>query len=218
MAKKKKVSRKELLKKPDEFITLSTRTLNWAKDNYKIVILIGSAVILLAALYFGYSAYRNRQERLSQEKYFTALGNQDQEKKLKQLEEIIKDYSGTQASQSARVTAGNLYYDKKDYDQAIASYQSALKYGKFPPAFRTMIRENLAYAFEEKGDLAQAAKTLSTITQEGTFLKEDSLMNLARVYQKMGKKEEAKAIYRTILNEFPHSVYRQIVQERLAGL
>ncbi len=34
MAGKKKISKKELLKKPDEFITLSTRTLNWVKDNY----------------------------------------------------------------------------------------------------------------------------------------------------------------------------------------
>jgi predicted negative regulator of RcsB-dependent stress response len=219
MAGKKKISRKELLKKPDEFITISTRTLNWVKKNTMTVLWVGSGLILVLALYFGYSAYRNRQERLSHEKYFASLEVADPDKKWKQREEIIKDYPGTQAAQSARVSAGHLYYQKKDFTQAVSSYQSALKNGKFPPAFKILIMSNLANALEQKGDLEQAVKTFSEITQmDGNFLKEDALLNLARVYQKMGKKAEAKTTYRTFLNTFPQSPYGSMVKDRLAGL
>jgi predicted negative regulator of RcsB-dependent stress response len=219
MAGKKKISRKELLKKPDEFITLSTRTLNWAKDNYLKVICIGSGLVLILILYFGYSAYRSRQERLSHEKYFSSLEIMDPDKKLKQLEEIIRDYPSTKAAQSSWVTVGHLYYQKKDFSKAVSSYQAALNNGKFSPALKTLILGNLAHAYEQKGDLLQAAKTLTEITQsQGNLLKEDSLLNLARVYQKMGKKAEAKTTYQTFLKSFPQSAYGPMVKDQLTGL
>lgn len=219
MAGKKKISRKELLKKPDEFITLSTRTLNWVKDNYQKVIWIGSGIVLVLILFFGYSAYRNREEKQGHEKYFSSLEVSDPDQKLKKLEEIIKDYPRTKAAYSALVTAGHLYFQKKNFPRAVSSYQTALDKGKFPPAFRTLIQGNLAYAYEQKGDLQQAAKTFAEITQsKENLLKEDSLINLARVYQKMGKKAEAKATYQTFLKSFPQSIYAKVVKDRLAGL
>lgn len=219
MAGKKKISRKELLKKPDEFITLSTRTLNWAKENYLKVIFIGSGLVLLLILYFGYSAYRIRQERLGHEKYFSSLEITDPDKKIKQLEEIIRDYPGSKAAQYSRVTVGHLYYQKKDFSKAISSYQAALNNGKFSPALRTLILSNMGYAYEQKGDLPQAAKTLTEITQsQVNLLKEDSLLNLARLYQKMGKKAEAKTTYQTFLKSYPQSAYGPMVKDHLAGL
>jgi tetratricopeptide (TPR) repeat protein len=143
----------------------------------------------------------------------------DPDQKLKILEEILKDYPRTKAAQSSWVTAGHLYYQKKDFSRAVSSYQSALNNGKFPPTFKTLILDNLAYAYEQKGDLQQAAKTLSEITQgQENLLKENSLLNLARVYQKMGKKAEAKTTYRTFLKSFPQSVYSNMVKDQLAGL
>ena len=92
MAGKKKISKKELLKKPDEFITLSTRTLGWVKDNASKAIWIVSGLVLLLVLYFGYTAYRNRQERLGHEKYFSSLEITDPDQKLKKLEEMVKRF------------------------------------------------------------------------------------------------------------------------------
>lgn len=219
MAGKKKISRKELLKKPDEFITFSTRSLNWVKENPKKVIWVSSGVILLLILYVGYSAYQNRQEKLGHEEYFSSLGITDPDQKLKKLEQIIKDYPRTKAAYASWVTSGHLYYQKKDFSKAVIAYQSALNKGKFPPAFKKPILGNLAYAYEQKGDFQQAAKTFSEITQgQDDLLKEDSLLNLARIYQKMGKKAEAKTTYQNFLKSFPKSIYANMVKDRLAGL
>jgi predicted negative regulator of RcsB-dependent stress response len=219
MPKGRKISRKELLKKPDEFITLSSRILNWVKDNVQKTIWIGSGLVLVLMIYFGYSAYQNRQERMAHERYFSSLEISDQDKKLKQLNEIINDYPRTKAASDSRVTVGHLYYQKKDFPRAVSAYQTALTKGSFPQAFKTLILENLAYALEQKGDLQEAAKTFSEIAQgKEIFLKEDVLLSLARVYQRMGKSQETKSTYQTFLTSFPKSIYAPMVKERLARL
>jgi predicted negative regulator of RcsB-dependent stress response len=219
MAKGKKISRKELLKKPDEFITLSTRIIIWVKENVQKVIWIGSGAILVLVVYFGYTAYQNRQERLAHEKYFSSLELTDTEKKIKMLEEVINEFPRTKGASDSLVTAGHLYYQKKNFTRAVASYQAALAKGNFPPVFKFLISENLAYALEQKGDLQQAAKTFSEIAQgKENFLKEDVLLSLARIYEKLKKPQEAKSTYQTFLQSFPKSIYASMVKERLAGL
>ncbi len=208
-----------MLKRPDEFLTLSTRTLNWVKDNYQKAIWVGSGIVFLLILYFGYSAYQNRQERLAHEKYFLSQELTDSDQKIKQMEGITKDYPRTRAAYTSWVTLGHLYYQKKDFPRAVSAYQTALSKGKFPPAVKTLILENLAYTLEQKGDLPQAAKTFSEIAQgKENLLKEDALLSQARVYQKMGKPQEVKASYQAFLKSFPKSVYAPMVKDRLARL
>jgi predicted negative regulator of RcsB-dependent stress response len=215
----KNISKKELLKKPDEFITLSNKTLNWTRENYKTVIGGIAGIIIILAAYFGYTAYRNHQENLGHEKYFSSQEQADSAQKEKQLEGVIKDYPGTQGAYMAMVSAGNAFYQNKDYAKAIASYQMALDKGNFPLEILTLIRENLAYAYEAKGDYPLAVKAYSEIAQgKEAFQKEETLISLARVYQKMGKKDEAKKTYQDFIKMYPNSVYANLVRDKISKL
>ncbi len=219
MARKKRITKKELLKKPDEFISLSSQILNWVKENYQKTIWISSGVVLALILVFGYSAYRNRQERQAHEKYFSSLELTDPAQRIKMLEGIVKDYPRTKAAYSSWVTLGQLYYQKKDFPRAAWAYRSALNQGKFPPSFKVLILEDLAYAYEQEGNLQQAANTFLEVSHgKEKFLKEDVLLSLARVYQKMGKTQEVKATYQNFLKSFPKSVYAPLVKDRLGRL
>ncbi|MEW6187663.1 MAG: tetratricopeptide repeat protein [Thermodesulfobacteriota bacterium] len=219
MAGKKKISKKELLKKPDEFITFSNRAFNWIKDHTRMTIAVVSGVILVVVFFFGLTTYQKRQDRLGHEKYFSALENGNPDQKLKKLEEVIGNYPRTKAAQTARVNLADLYYQKKDFPRAISAYQSALEKGKFSGDIKTLILGNLAYAYEQKGDLQQAVSVFSRISQEKeSVIQEDSLLNLGRVYLKMGKKNEAKATYQNFIKTFPKSPYLTMVKDKLAGL
>ena len=213
---KRKITKKELLKKPDEFITFSNRSYNWIRIHLRSVLWVVSGIILLAALYLAYGTYQNYQERLAHEAYFSAYPVTDPGQKIKKLEDLVADYPRTKGAASARVTLGHLYYQKGESAKAIAAYQGALDRSGFPANIRIMIQESLAYAYEQKGDLPQAAKFLSEITlTESTLLKEDAFLALARVYQKMGKTGEAKATYEKFLKSYPKSPYAQVVKDRL---
>ena len=50
-AQKKSISRKELLKKPDEFITTSNKIANWVTIHYQKVIWVGAVIILVAGAF-----------------------------------------------------------------------------------------------------------------------------------------------------------------------
>jgi predicted negative regulator of RcsB-dependent stress response len=219
MPRKKRITKKELLKKPDEFISISSQVLIWVKENYQKAIWIGSGVVLALILVFGYSAYRNWQERQAHEKYFSSQELTDPAQRIKILEGIVKDYPRTKAAYSSWVTLGQLYYQKKDFPRAAWAYRSALNHGKFPPSFKTLILEDLAYAYEEQGNLQQAANTFLEISQrKENFLRQDVLLSLARVYQKMGKTQEVKTTYQTFLKSFPKSIYAPMVKDRLGKL
>jgi tetratricopeptide (TPR) repeat protein len=219
MAGKKKISKKELLKKPDEFITFSNRSFNWIRHHARLTFAIVSGLILVVVFFFGLTTYQKRQDRLSHEKYFAALEIGDPDQKLKRLEEVVNNYPRTRAAQAARVSLADLYYQKKDFPRAIIAYRSALEKGDFSGDIKTLILGNLAYAYEQKGDLQQAVSAFSKITQDKeNILQEESLLNLARVYLKMGKKTEAKATYQNFLKTFPKSPYLILVKDKLAGL
>jgi predicted negative regulator of RcsB-dependent stress response len=219
MAPKKKISRKELLKKPDEFITTSNRIYNWISQNLRTVIGAAAALILAAAAVWGYTAYRSHQETQARQQYFTAVELKEPDQKIKNLQAVTRDFPGTAGSDKAWVSLGHLYFQKKEYPQAIQAYQTALSGGRFTVEFQTLIRENLAYALEEKKDLKGAADLLAQIAN-GTnpLLKENASLNLARVYTKMGKTQEAKTTLQNFLKTYPNSNYAPLVRDRLARL
>ena len=217
--KKKKISRKELLKKPDEFITTSNKIYFWISANRRSMALVGLAVVLTAAAVWGYLTYRSYRETQSQQKYFTALEASDLDQKIKRLKIVADEFPGTRGSDKAWVSLGHLYFQQKEYPAALQAYQTALDRGKFPREFQSLLRENLAYTFEEKGDLKSAAEMFSRILNgSDPMLKENAYLNLARVYIKMGQTKEAKTTYQNFLKAYPQSNYASLVRDRLARL
>jgi len=218
-AARKKMTRKELLKKPDEFITFSNRVYNWVRLHLPKVIIGLSAILLAALLFFGYRTYTQWQENLAHEQYFLSQEEKDPDQKIKKLAALVQDFPRTLAAQNGRIQLGHLYYQKSDFPKAITAYQSALDHGNLPSSLRVMVLESLAYAQEQKGDLPQAARLFSEITRGGQdLLKENAQLSLARVYQKQGKKAEAKSAYQEFLKRFPESPFAQVVKDRINRL
>jgi len=218
-AQKKSISRKELLKKTDEFITTSNKIANWVKVHYQKVIWVGAVVVLVAGAFLGYRAYAAHQEKQGREAYFAALELPEITEKIKKLSSVTADYPRTQGAQKAWISLGHLYYQQKDFTRALNAYRSALSQGKLLPEFHSLTTESLAYVLEEKGDLKGAADTFSQLLKgPDPLLKENALLNLGRVYVKLGQTKEAKSTYQDFLKAFPHSIYAPLVRDRLAKM
>jgi len=218
-AQKKSISRKELLKKPDEFITTSNIIANWVTLHARKVIWVGAVVVLVAGAVFGYRAYAAYQEKQGREAYFAALELPEITPKIKKLSEVTTDYPRTRGAQKAWISLGHLYYQQKDYTRALNAYRSALSRGTLPPEIHSLINESLAYVLEEKGDLKGAADTFNQLLKgSDPLLKENAHLNLARVYTKLGQTKEAKSTYQDLLKSFPNSIYAPLVRDRMAKM
>jgi tetratricopeptide (TPR) repeat protein len=141
----KKITRKQLLKEPDEFITFTGKMIRLVRTyQNQVTITIGIAVSVLL-LFSLIKVFTNRAENnaftlLNQasKKYQSLLVTQDATTALKQVEEdfehILGKYSRYQGGKIARVNYANYCYQAGEYDRAAELYNTALKdFGKIHP-------------------------------------------------------------------------------------
>lgn len=230
MAKAKKPTRKELLKEPDEFLTLSRRTIEFGIA-HKTPILIGVAgffALLLAVAGFQYYTIRaeNRAFSLLREAtaaYEAAAAGGDlksaKEASAEAFETLLDRHAGRTAAKIGRVVYADICYRSGDPAAAAALYEEALGGFENDPALRNLIRLGLAYALEQLGDSEGAIASFRRAAEgQEPVMKEDALFQLAGLYVSTGRTEQGVSLYRRIAEEHPDSLYGKIAREQAARL
>ncbi len=229
MVQKKKVTRKQLLKEPDEFITFSGRLIAFA-TLYKNQIVISVCIILgLIGAMGAFRYYVNSAEEKgfvmlekARLKYDKALQTDGAEKAYEataaDFNAILDDYAGRRAGQFARLFYANICYRAGKVDEAIKHYQQALDVFGDNPSFRNLVLSGLGYAYEFKQDAAQAIKYFEMIVQgDQPLLKDEALFNLGRLYAAERNDQKSTDAYGKIVSEHTESMYYEIAAERIAG-
>lgn len=190
-----------------------------------IAVLAAIAIVLAAGA--GYWWYRERQEdeagRALARAHAALRGEQagDQgnpEEAMRRYREVAEK-RGTRSAEEALVRLGNLQYDAGKVDEAVASFG---EYLAAYPRGRFLLAASLgkSYALETKGDLQEAAKTLSeTLDRE----KEDPLVgevyiSLARLYEGLKKPDEAMRVYGQVVERFEQTQWAQYALKRMGSL
>ncbi len=223
---RKRVTRKELLKEPDEFMTLTGKVIQFVRT-YQQYILYGTSALVLAGLLFsGFRYYRGWQENRA----FTAL-----EKAIEQYEAIdekkadlspakedfrtlVKKYSGYSGGKIGRVIYANICYDSGDYDAAIDAYTKALEDFVDHPSLKTFIKSSIGYAYQAKKNYQAAAEHFEAMVSDpAIYMKDEALFNLGLLYAKLGKPAKSREAFQKILTDYSDSTYIEMVREQLAG-
>ncbi len=226
----KKVTRKQLLKEPDEFITTFGKTVRLATA-YKKHIGIAFAVAIVAGLAFGLlSVLKNRAEdqafallAQANQKYQSSLdANKDPKKALEDakgdFENIVKEYSGYKGGQVARVEFANYCYEGGEYDRAAELFKKALDDFGGDPSYRNFILSGLGYSHEAKKDYEASARYFEMISgSDSRILKDEALFNLGRIYAELGNSEKSVAAYDKLASDYPDSIYIDLIKDQLKG-
>ncbi|MFZ0614532.1 MAG: tetratricopeptide repeat protein [Desulfobacterales bacterium] len=227
MAIKKKVSRKKLLKEPDEFLTHSARLFQFVVTHkYQMLAALGGVILLV--LSFSAWSYHSRQKtnaslaqlQKSLSRYETLRNQKDKgpmqayQEVNADFEQLIADSGDTPGGKMARVIYADICYDAGEADRAIALYQGALQ--DFPqPFYRNQILNGLGYAYEAKHDPAKALEYFDKIaTGSDPVLKAGALFNMGRLYAVQGQEEMSRQAYQKIVADAPQSLYAELARER----
>jgi len=230
MAKKKRVTRKQLLKEPDEFLTFSAKAIRFAAENQKAIsyALIALVVVVLSVALFRYFSHLSERKAyavfeqglahvIGQTPGKTSAHFKDKAKEA--FAEVVRKHPSTRAAELSLPLYADILYEEGAYDQAIGLYQRALKALSQDQTMQRRIWNGLAYAYEGKKDYQTAAQYYEKITgAEGAFLKADAYFNLGRVYEVMGNQESARQAYDRLVKDHPGGVYFQIAKEKLGRL
>jgi outer membrane protein assembly factor BamD (BamD/ComL family) len=227
---KKKVTRKELLKEKDEFITLSERAIIFCKDHARQFSYAGYAVLACILIYLGihtYMKYVNRKAQAIYNDAYTSLleaSKPDADQgKLKQSEDafraVLDKYGLAKVSRLALPQLAHVSFMEGKYDEAIALYRDFISQVPEPSPYRGLGKLALAACYEEKGEYEKAIQTLQEIRDDpGDFLKEQSMLSQARLYRLANQQEKSREILKTFTEEFQSSPSLPLVKSLLNEL
>lgn len=230
MAKKKRVTRKQLLKEPDEFLTFSAKVIRFAAENQRAVLFaaVGLAVALMlfagVRYYFRASEHRAQvllEQALAQYKFEAPAdkGATSRDAAAEHLEKLLSKYPSTSAARLGLVVYGDLSYDRGDYQKALELYQKALEAFSGETTLEKLIWNGLAHAYEAKKDYNSAAGYFQKITDsQDEFMKADAYFDLGRMMEARNRKEEARKAYNKVVKDYPDSAGFRIAKERARSL
>lgn len=226
MAKKKRMTRKQLLKEPDEFITFSGKLIQFGMRyktqlTYVAAILVGLIVVVSGYRFFSIRSENNAETLLNQAvaKYQTALNGQDSEKAYQTVSEdfqlILNKYGSKNSGKIARVIFANICFDAGDYAKAIELYRQSLEDFKKHAFMINLIRNDLGYAHEQLNDIPMAVSYFEKIAEnQEPILRDDALFNLGVLYENSGDHQKSADAFQRIITEHPDSMYIEMVKER----
>ena len=229
MAKKRKKTRKELLREPDEFMTISGKLIGFAIDHknqltYALGIIVALALIFSGIRFFSIRSENNASALL--DKSLTKYNSVKAEKKPEEVygdvsadfQFILDKYKGKESAKIARLTYANICYDAGKYKQAIELYKTALTEFEKYPMIHYQILSNIGYAFEQEADYTTAVGYFEKISSAPEpILRDDALYHLGRLYDKLGENEKSREAFNKILTDHQDFIYIDLVKERMSG-
>jgi len=229
MAKKTtKVTRKELLKKPDEFLTISNRILSYLTEHLKECKIIGAALVVILIGYLSihfYLGYVNEKGQNSYNKACLQWNNNaenvpDQEK-FKQTEsmflDVINKYSFSKAAHLALPQVAHLRFLNNEYDGAIELYSEFLSKVSDDLQCQVITKVALATCYEAQGQLQKAIDILIPILDGPDNLAQEAAMfNLARIYQLSNNNDKANELFNNFIEQYKKSPFISMAKAYLS--
>ena len=230
MAKKKRITRKELLKEPDEFLTYSAKTIQFVQKNQKQVSygVIAFIVLILGFFAFRYfssvserKAYTLFEEGIAHYAGQTTQGQSTQQTDIAKAKftKVIEEHGSTKAAKLSLPLLADVHYKTGSHDEAITLYRKALKDFEQEPSILPIIWNSLGYAYEGKKDFQSAVDCFQkVIAFEGDFMKADAYFNLGRMYESLDNQEKALEAYQKVADQYSDSVHGNLAKERVRRL
>lgn len=225
----KKISRKQLLKEPDEFFTTTGKVIRFLKENRRRVAVYGTAALaVFAAVLLGYAYFRweeGKAQAIQQEglqlfqEAQAARGNAEKEKEafqkaLAKFEEADRVYGRGTTGHISQIYIGHSRFALQEFDAAVRAYASALE-----GPVRALARQGLGYVYEAQGDYAKALEHfLKNAESETGVFQEEGLLGSARAYEALNRKTEALEAYRKALAGNPKSMLAGFIQWKVGEL
>jgi tetratricopeptide (TPR) repeat protein len=225
---KKRVTRKQLLKGPDEFLTFSEKAALFIKEHDRESKYLAGALIAVLLIYLGMSTGLGYIHKKGQNAYnmaYDIMMAQDMDlspesEELKQSAElfqrVINDYGLSKASRLALPELAYLKTVEKKCEEAIPLYQEFMEKAPKNSPYQSLARLAIAACHESMGEFEQAIEILNQVTAKADDLfREQAMFSLARVYRLAGQQDKAKEVLEAFVKEFDSSPFRPLANAHL---
>ncbi len=224
-----KINRKKLLKEPDEFLSFSTRMIQWGMERKKTILIAFCSILTAVMIASGIGYYlRSSEERASaalyQEtsRYETLRRDSGEQTAFQQvqsgLERIAEEFSGKAAAKHALLILGNISLAAMDTEKAVAYYTRAMAAFEDRPYYKALIASALGHTWLARQAPDKALPYFQTVLSvpDAPGL-DDALFQLATIYRNQGNQEKSRELYQRLSTEFADSPFHPIAQAYTRG-
>jgi tetratricopeptide (TPR) repeat protein len=222
MAKKIRITRKELLKEPDQFLSSTDKAMLFFRQN-RFFVIGGIIVVMLFGLSFlGYQNYQKSRIMKFESLYFKMekIVEESKEKGKKLQEQLIKirdQIDEGPHKNRASLFLADIYFQNEDYDKAKSIYQEVRS--KSRGLNHEMAAINLAYTYEAMGDLKKAIDLYKlAINSNSNFPLFQVYWSLARCHENNNDTSNALLILREMQIKFAGSAELKNIDSRIKEL
>lgn len=228
----KKISRKELLKEPDEFLTTTAKVIKYTRENPRQVTMavIVAAVCLAGAL--GFYGIRKHQAVRSLQLFDQAFRQYHElvyspaapapeqlDKLLAEFEAVAKDYGSLPAGEMAELYCGHVLYQKGDFKNALEWYERVRSSNLAKKGLEPLFLYHIAMTRFALKDYEQADNLFTQLSKDtNSPYRREAFAAIAHIYESMGKSKEAAQAYKQYLKMFPEAPDAAFIRARLAEL
>ena len=224
---KKKVSRKALLKEPDEFLTFSARAAIFISEHSRQFTYAAYVLVAAILIFVGINTYLKYVNRKGQEAYNTAYLSlmktmnpaskpEDWKKSGELLQKVIDDHGLSKVSRLVPPELAFLKFKEKKYNETLALYQRFLEETEADSPYHLLTQFAMAACLEEKGEFEKAIETLNNIINSPSdFLKEQAMLSQARVYRLSKKEDKSLQILKEFIDTYKTSPFLPIAKALL---
>jgi outer membrane protein assembly factor BamD (BamD/ComL family) len=233
----RRLTRKQI--KKDEFISLVDRGIHWMGGNWRQAAMGLGAVLGVALVYWGVTALLGSRKDAAAhavaqalESYDAPVGNAAQpDAKIKFATDAERLAAAEKAFQAVKsrywltpqVSVAELFLariaaDRGDQAQAVRLLGEITSHRSSDPVVRLAMLDLIRIRVA-KGEGMQLVKELESMAagKDPRLPRDAALYQLARVWEQVGKPEEASKLYRKLVEDFPDSPYRPDAQQRIAA-
>ena len=236
-----RLTRHDILKEDKFLLTVdSARDFFLAKQKQILMVLGAAAVVFLAVL--GGRYYLAQQDEGAKDQLSAALkiyhgtvagstppapaGNSDpvfatttekHEKALAEFQKVAAQHPSRPAGKIAKYYAGLSLRELNKTSEAIATLDAL---SKDSSDYGVLAQRALVSFYEGSGNLVKAAEVCQQLSQSKSAVvpKSETLMQLAQLYERQGKKSEATKIYQQLVKDFPGTSTMTEAEQKLKQL
>jgi tetratricopeptide (TPR) repeat protein len=223
MAKKIKIDKKKL-KQPDEFISMSSRIVEYLTGNWKKTVLI--MVVIFGALginatvryYKNYTTIRAQEEITQAVESFKAGKGVEA---LSLLQKAAKRGGEKAAGMIPLLYLGNHFFKVANYERALEYYEKIISQNgdKSDPLVRELALFGAGYSLEQMGNCAEAKVRFQQVADDpSSFFGDSALFSAARCLEHQGELRSAAELYKRIEAEHPNSLLLADARARLKAI
>jgi predicted negative regulator of RcsB-dependent stress response len=203
-----------------EELNLPPELISFIRKNARIlqIALICVAVFVLGWIFYDY--YAEQQENKGASLLASAMQADSPEQQVQLLENVIREYSRTDAALWSKLELGHIDYQAGRFDAAAARYKETLDSLSSSSPLLPLARLSLAQSYEENGQYDQAIVQYNLLKKNAGFIRQANLA-LGRIYMAKGEPAQAYKVYEELLQDLadePDPALKSKIQAKLASL